>query len=109
MAAASGSIGARLLIMIYGAAIVAIGAYPIKQEYGSVEEFFKREMPGWFSKESLEKLRVQRPEETEDKKTARARLETPRIVTEDKAAQEDLDTIEKNDRKQLSDLLNFLK
>ena len=38
----SGSSGARLLIIIYGLALVAIGAHPIQKEYGGIVEYFSR-------------------------------------------------------------------
>lgn len=76
----SGGIGARLLIIIYAAAIVAIGIYPIKQEYGSFEQFVKKELPSWLTKEKLETLRVKRPEDPGVENRTRARLRVPKLV-----------------------------
>jgi len=86
-----GGIGARLLIIIYASAVVALGTFPIKQEYGSFEQFVQKEMPGWFSKESIDKLRVKRPEDPGILQRARARLRIPKIERVEAGESDDLE------------------
>ena len=57
MAKSEGSLGARLLVIAYGVALVAIGAYPIQQEYGGVFEFLSQKSTEYFGDSPLEKLR----------------------------------------------------
>lgn len=96
-------IGARILIILYGAALVALGMYPIQREYGSMSAFLKRQFAAVMPNGSLEDLKVKRPlptgAEKRKLKAARARLIDP-------DDQKEMDRLTQSDRLQLDNLLS---
>lgn len=110
-AKAKGSFWARLLIILYGLGIVAIGAHPLQKQYGGVFAFLEREsaaFAGVF-------------QQSETQRAGRGLLEEPPITRSLNASQQGLTTDSKlespnrpidglttTDRKQLDKLINNL-
>lgn len=110
MANDSGSLGARLLIIIYAASLVAIGAYPIRREYGSVVNFLRKEAAELRQSSSVSKWAKfnwtrARLAEPKDSKIVIGGDNVPEKTT---APKKDLDKLTHSDRKQLDDLLSTL-
>jgi hypothetical protein len=99
--------------MIYAAALIAIGVYPIQREYGSVSEFIRRQtsrfVPGTVlpKGDSLDKLRVKRPMPNgSSAQSARSRLAVPKDLNQKN--NKPLDKLTQKDRGQLNSLIDGL-
>ena len=105
MASPRGSVGARILIIVYGAALVAIGLYPIRREYGSFSRFLKVQTGGLVSDVNLEKLRVKRPMPSG---AEQRELKSKREAYARESKEQQLDRLTKDDKTQLESLLGKL-
>ncbi len=116
-----GTWGARILIIIYAAALVLIGSYPIKREYGSVLEFLRKQSRSWAGDlrsqrserarlnvtQSSKVLQSAQTREAAAKTAAKEIHSEPSIVLE-KNSSKRMDNLTKQDRAQLNGLLNSL-
>lgn len=101
-----GNFGARLLIALYAAGIVALGLVPLRKNFGEIAGFFS------YLKKKTAVFAVA-PEELRDspgvveKKVEIA--DKPEVLTKKKAAaHKDLDHLQAKDRKELSELVDSL-
>ena len=101
-----GNFGARLLIALYAAGIVALGLVPLRKHFGDAEGFFA------YIKKKTAVFAVA-PEELRDspgvveKKVEIA--DKPEVLSKKKpGARKDLDQLRANDRKELNDLVDSL-
>jgi hypothetical protein len=119
--------GKRLLVILYAAGIVAIGAYPIQREFGSVYNFLDIKIRQYANTSLPDEIGSLREKGvgisqffrgSEDKsqsssKTTRARLSEPEVKRlklgsgrpRDAAQESDLDEIDARDKEALDNLI----
>lgn len=114
----TGSLSARLLIILYGLGIVAIGAYPIQREHGGILNYLSSQSSA-FASEGLSELKKSGlADRLRRRRATRSGVDQPEVQTltlpgaslkvQKRAPAKEMDKLTKQDRAALENLIDGL-